>query len=134
MFLLMAIGAVLALCGLLWRVAVHALPVFVGFTAGWWALSLGAGAGSAVVGLAAGMASWALAGWASRSECRALRIAAAITCALPAAYVGFTIVWQITELGISNAGWRILFAVVAGLAAGLTTVARLDHATTAETP
>ena len=54
MFLILAIGTVIALCALLWRVAIFALPVFVGFSAGFWALFLGAGIGAGLVGLVAG--------------------------------------------------------------------------------
>ena len=61
MFLLFAVGAVIALCALLWRVAIYALPVFVAFSIGFWALSLGAGLGALFVGLIAGVLSWEVA-------------------------------------------------------------------------
>jgi hypothetical protein len=127
MFLLLAIGAVVALCALLWRVAIYALPVFIGFSVGFWALAQGAGVGAIAVGLFAGILSWELAkhtidrstGWA-----QAMIIAVFV---VPAAYMGFEIVWQTSADAVPSLIWRAVLGMVAGLASGGTTLRRLSE-------
>jgi len=123
MFLLFALGAVIALCALLWRVAVYALPVFVGFSTAWWALNHGAGVVSIILGFIAG----ALTLWLGRAAAisdrvrfRWLAIAAFVAAA---AYAGFGIV---NELGQSLSSlWRILAGAIGAMAVAGTTYARL---------
>jgi hypothetical protein len=127
MFLLLAIGAVAALCAVLWRVAIYALPMFIGFAVGFWALAQGAGVGAIAVGLFAGIVSWELAkhtidrstGWA-----QAMIIAVFI---VPAAYMGFEIVWQISADAVPSLIWRVVLGMVAWLASGGTTFRRLSE-------
>lgn len=125
MFLLFAFGAAIALCALLWRVAVYALPVFVAFSIGFWLLSAGGGIAAVVAGLVAGVGSWKLAKRAFGNGSRSLRFIVIALFALPAAYMGFQIVWQISSLGEPATSWRIVLAVTAGIAAAGTVVARL---------
>ena len=125
MFLLFAFGAATALCALLWRVAVYALPVFVAFSIGFWSLSAGAGVAAIVVGLIAGVVSWALAKRAFGHGSNPIRFMVVALFALPAAYMGFEIVWQISGLGGPATFWRIVLAGIAALAAAGTVVARL---------
>lgn len=125
MFLLLAMGAVITLCVLLWRVAIFALPVFVGFAVGWWAMAVGAGVGSAAIGLAAGVASWVLAVRGVQNGRPTLRILVLLLFGAPAGYAAFEIVWQLSELGVPSDIWRGVLACAAGLAAALTTIARL---------
>jgi hypothetical protein len=127
MFLLFAFGAIIALCALLWRVAIYALPVFVGLWTGWWAVSAGAGVFAAIIGLIAGVATWELAKHGFASGNRTTRIGLAMLFALPAAYTGFQIIWQISDGSGSSILWRSLIGVVAALAVGITTAARLAN-------
>lgn len=127
MFLLFAFGAVIALCALLWRVAIYALPLFVGFWTGWWALSAGAGVFAAIIGLIAGVATWELAKHGFASANRTTRIGLAMLFALPAAYTGFEIVWQISDGSGSSLLWRSLIGLVAAMAAGGTALLRISE-------
>ena len=134
MFSLFAIGAVIALCALLWRVAIYAFPVFIGLTAGFWSLSAGAGVGALFVGLLAGGISWEFAKYAIRRGRDRTRFIVTGLLALSAAYMGFEIVWQIFGLGGCTTVWRVLFGTAAGLAAGGTAMARLAEAASSEFP
>lgn len=127
MFLLFALGAVIALCAVLWRVAIYALPVFVGFLSGWWALAAGAGIGAAIIGLIAGVATWELAKRGFASGNRTTRLGLAMLFALPAAYAGFEIVWQISGDGGSSPIWRSVIGVAAATAAGGTALLRISE-------
>jgi hypothetical protein len=125
MFLLFAVGAVITLCALLWRVAIYALPVFVAFSIGFWALSLGAGLVAWFVGLLAGVLSWEVAKHVFARGNNALKIGVAILFASLASYMGFEIVWQISTSSSISEFWRALVAGVAGIAAFSTCVKRL---------
>lgn len=137
MFLLLAIGAVVALCMLLWRVAVYGLPVFVGFSVGFWALSLGARMGALVLGLAAGLACWELAKHVFAKGDSTTKTGVAILFAVPTGYMGFQIVCQLGALSAVPVLWQTGFALAAGLACSGTLLARLSRippAGTRETP
>jgi len=125
MFLLFAVGATIALCALLWRVAIYALPVFVAFSVGFWSLSAGAGASAIVVGLIAGVVIWELAKRTVGHGSSPIRCIVVAFFALPAAYMGFEIVWQISGLGEPATLWRIAVAGLAGIAAAGTVATRL---------
>ncbi|MDE2184535.1 MAG: hypothetical protein KGJ78_16065 [Alphaproteobacteria bacterium] len=125
MFLLLAVGAVVALCALLWRVAIYAMPVFVGFSIGFWALSLGAGLGAPIIGLVVGVACWELAKRVFAHGNKATKAGIAILLALPAGYMGFEIVWQICSSSSLSEFWRAPIAGVAGMAAFGTCLKRL---------
>lgn len=127
MFLLLAMGAGIGICALLWRVAIYALPAFVGFSIGFWALDCGAGGGAIMVGVFAGIAAWTVARWAALSEHTPVRAIVTIFFAAPAAYTAFEIVWQISGMGGTETVWRAVFACLGGLAASLTTIARLSE-------
>ena len=127
MFLLFAVGVTIALCALLWRVAVYALPVFVAFSVGFWSLSAGAGVAAIVVGLIAGVVSWELAKRTVGLGSRPIRCLVVAFFALPAAYMGFEIVWQISGLGEPAMFRRIAVAGIAAIAAAGTVAARLTE-------
>ena len=127
MFLLFAIGAIAALCALLWRVAIYALPVFVGFSAGFLSLSGGAGVGAPLVGLFAGVMSWEFAKYAFVRGNDGAKLPVLGLFALPAAYMGFEIVWQISATTDISLLWRGLLGVTASMAVGGTVLARLSN-------
>ena len=114
------------LCVLLWYCAVYALPVFMGFWVGWWALNQGAGAGSVMVGLIAGVALW-LAGCLSATSGNPLvRLVGLALFVIPAACAGF---WMLDDLaGGAAAPWRNLFGILGAIGVGSVTYARLTTA------
>ena len=125
MFLLLAMGAVIALCTLLWRVAVYALPVFVGFTVGWWALKLDAGIGSIVAGSVAGVATFTFGRIGARAPSPMVRYAAVALFAIPAAYAGYHIVLDLGTAGTASPVWQHVLAAVGAVAVGGTAAIRL---------
>ncbi len=110
---------------LLWNFAIFALPAFVGFSAGWWALNHGAGIGCVVVGLVAGGAVFLAGRIALTSRSATLRLLVIALFTLPAAYTGYNIVLQLSEIGVPSTIWRHVFAVIGALAVGGTTIMRL---------
>ncbi|HEY5339169.1 MAG TPA: hypothetical protein VIJ85_13260 [Rhizomicrobium sp.] len=115
-----------AFCVLLFNFAVYMLPAYIGLSAGWWAINSGAGVGGILVGLAAGVFVFLLGqvflAWNRSLVLRSLVI---LIFAVPAAYAGYSIVLQISELGIPSPIWRHVFAVIGSIAIGCTTIARL---------
>lgn len=112
-------------CVLLWNFAVYAVPAFVGFSAGFWALNHGAGIGCVVVGLVAGVAIFLIGRIALMNSNPAIRWTVIALFALPAAYAGYNIVLQLSEMGIPSPIWRQVCAAIGGLAVGGTTLTRL---------
>jgi hypothetical protein len=113
-------------CVLLWYCAIYALPVFVGFSVGWWTLNHGAGAGCVIAGLLAGAVALYLGRSAVRSDHRPVRWIVLTVFAAPAVYTGFTIVDDLASF--IQTPWRILFALIAAVAIGGTTLGRLASA------
>ena len=123
MFLLLAIGAIAALCALLWRAAVYALPLFAGLSAGWWSLNHGAGIGCVVVGSIAGALTLAIGRSAVTNPRIWIRRGALVLFVMPAAYTGFGIVADLA--GGTRTIWIVLLALIGGLAASGTAYTRL---------
>lgn len=123
MFLLLAVGAIAALCALLWRAAVYALPLFAGLSAGWWSLNHGAGFGCVAVGLVSGVLTLAIGRAAVTSPRIWIRRSALVLFLLPAAYTGFGIVADIAD-GTGTI-WVVVLSLIGGLAASGTAYARL---------
>ena len=115
-----------AFCALLYNFAVYALPAFVGFSVGFWAIHSGAGVGSIVVGFAAGLIVL-LAGQVAFAKSRSLllRWLLVLLFAAPAAWAGYSVVLQLSELGVPSPVWRHVFAVIGAVVIGCTAVARL---------
>src|ERR1700730_6663119 len=108
-FLVFGIGA---LCVLVCRLAVGALPAFAGCTAGFWAYDTGAGPiGALIVALVAG----ALAVSAGRvvfdsPRNGAVRVLLALLFAAPAALAGYHVVLGLGHLAVPSDGWQHVFA------------------------
>ena len=115
-----------AFCALLYNFAVYALPAFVGFSVGFWAIHSGAGLGSIVVGFVAGLVVL-LAGQVAFAKSRSLllRWLLVLLFAAPAAWAGYSLVLQLSELGVPSPVWRHMFAVIGAAVIGCTAVARL---------
>jgi hypothetical protein len=113
-------------CVLLYNAMVYALPVTIGLWAGFWAMHAGAGAGSVLIGAAAGAMAFALGELAITSNRSPLiRWIVLLASAVPAIIAGYGMILQISELGITSLVWRHIFAVVGAGAIGCTVVSRL---------
>ena len=124
-----------AFCALLYKLAVYALPAFVGFSVGFWAIHCGAGVGSIVVGFSGGLIVL-LAGQVAFAKSRSLllRWLLALVFVAPAAWAGYSLVLQLSELGVPSPVWRHVFAVIGAAVIGCTAVARLAALQAESTP
>ncbi|HVB18355.1 MAG TPA: hypothetical protein VNF04_17625 [Stellaceae bacterium] len=117
-----------AACVALYQFAVFALPVYLGFAAGFWAIHTGAGAmGGILVGFIAGALVFVV-GQLVFASARSpiLRILMALLFAVPATYAGYSIVQQVWALSMPPNAWRYVFGVVAAMITGGTALARLS--------
>src|SRR5262245_2357395 len=107
-FLVFGIGA---LCVLICRLAVDALPTFVGFTVGFWAYGTGAGpVGAIIVALLAGVGTVAAGRVAFNWSLNApLRILVVLMFAAPAALAGYHIVLGFGRLTVPSESWQHVF-------------------------
>jgi len=119
-FSLLGIGLLIAL---MFQMAIFALSLFIGVTAGRFAFQTGAGVvGAIAVGLVAAVAAFGIARLvlaASRST--ALRLAIAAAFAAPAAFAGYHVVLGLSRIGGAHGLWQPIFAgigavVIAGAA------------------
>jgi len=125
--ILFSIAAIGVLCWLLFTLAVFALPVFAGATAGAWAYQTGAGwPGSIIIGLVAaaltlGIGQFLLAFvrpvW--------LRLAIALVFVAPAALAGYYATHGIVKHTMPSDIWQIIFSVVGAIAVGVTAFVRV---------
>ncbi|MDR5729995.1 MAG: hypothetical protein RB191_21490 [Terriglobia bacterium] len=122
MALVVVIAGLGMLCAVLWYCVVYALPVFVGFSTGFWALNHGAGLGCIIIGLLAGVTTFLLGHLAATSGHSLLRWTALTAFVLPASYAGFSIV---DDLAGVTPLWRVLFAAVGAASAGCVTYKRM---------
>jgi len=107
--------------------AVHALPIFVGVTAGVAAYHSGSGEiGAFLVGLIAGaltLAAGQIAVAAFRSPL--IRTAIALLFAVPAAMAGYHAALGLAQLGVPAELWQRAFALIGAIAVGATAWVRL---------
>jgi hypothetical protein len=101
-FLVFGIGA---LCALICRLAVDALPAFVACTAGFWAYGTGAGPiGASMVALLAGVGTLAAGRFVfSSTRNGVVRLLVALLFAAPAAFTGYNVVFGLAD-GVRWAG------------------------------
>jgi hypothetical protein len=117
-----------AACALLYYCAVFALPVFIGLSAAFWALNAGAGVASVLVGLAVGVIVFVVGQFAFlRSRSHAVRWMIVLLFALPAAVAGYSLVLQVSELGIPSMGWQHVLAFMGAVIMGFTAIAQLGR-------
>jgi hypothetical protein len=127
MGVIVLLGGMAFFCVLLWYFAVYALPVFVGFTTGFWALSHGAGIGCVAIGLVAGVAVFLAARLAFASANIGLRWIVVALFVGPAAWAGYGVVIALADAGlIASHIWRDLFAIMGALGVGGTAFIRLS--------
>ncbi|RAI36655.1 hypothetical protein [Rhodoplanes serenus] len=125
--ILFSIAAIGVLCWLLFTLAVFALPLFAGATAGALAYQIGAGwPGSIIIGLVAaaltlGIGQFLLAFvrpvW--------LRLAIALVFVAPAALAGYHATHGIVKHTMPSDTWQIIFSVVGAIAVGVTAFVRV---------
>lgn len=123
MFLLLSLGAVIALCAFVWKCAVHALPLFAAFSAGFWSLAHGVGAGSAAVGAMTGALVFGAVAWGVRSTRAWARGLAVVLFVGPAAFAGFGIPHEI--LASATPLWRDAISLVGALCVAGTAYQRI---------
>lgn len=139
MFILASLASLAAIglmCWLLFTLAVFALPVFVGLTAGAWAHGTGAGLlGAIVVGFLAAVATLA-AGQFLLTVTRPLwlKLAVAAVFVAPAAIAGFHATHGIVKHLMPSEAWQIAFSVLGAIAVGVTAFVRVAGMATAPVP
>jgi hypothetical protein len=130
---MLALGIVLNIVGLgffcwvLFALAVYALPLFVGMTAGLYAHESGIGPlGAIALGIVAAALVLVI-GQTIFSLARTpiLRIAVALMFAVPAALAGYYATFGLSGLTMTSDVWRQVFAVVGAVVIGATAWARL---------
>ncbi|MBZ8119824.1 hypothetical protein KUD11_14380 [Roseovarius sp. LXJ103] len=119
------------LCWLVFTLAVFALPLLVGVTAGLWAYETGTGpVGGFLVGTAA---AWAVAivGQLLFAFARPLwvRVIVAGLFAGPAAVAGYAATLGIARLAIPSETWQMAVAFIGALAVGITALFRMAGVT-----
>lgn len=125
--LFLALFGIGAFCVLIYKAAVYALPVAVGFWCGFAALHSGSGVVVAfAVGFVAGAIVFGIGQsiWNSRQP-RAFRYAVVLLFVVPAVWTGYCATEQLLTLVVPSATWRLALAVVGAMAVGLTAFARL---------
>lgn len=116
-----------AICALLYYCAVFALPVFVGLSAAFWAMSLGAGAGSVVIGFVVGLVMFIIGQIAFRFTRSVVpRWTIALLFAGPAAIAGYETVLELSALGMPSGIWQHIFALISAGIIGGAAIARLE--------
>ena len=125
--LALSLFAVGFLCWLLFTLAVHATPFFVGVTAAFAAFNCDAGViGALVVGLIASVVTLVVSRAAfAVAKSPAVRCAIALLIAAPAAVAGFHATLGLAQIGVSSEIWRDVFAVIGSVLVGCTAFVRL---------
>jgi hypothetical protein len=117
-----------AFCWALFALAIHALPFFVGITAGIYTFQTGAGPlGAIVVGLVAGGFTLVLGQYAfSAARTPIVRLVIGLLFAVPAALAGYDVTLALAYIGIPSGWWRESFAMLGAIAVGSTAWARVS--------
>ena len=124
---LASIAAIGVICCLLFYLAVYALPLFAGVTAGAWAYGTGAGwLGGIAFGAVAGLATL-LAGHLLLAFVRPLwlRLMIAAAFVAPAAIAGYHATHGIVKHTMPSETWQVAFSLVGAVVVGITAFARL---------
>ena len=117
-----------AFCWALFALAIHALPFFVGITAGIYTYQTGVGPlGAIVVGFVAGGFTVVLGQYAfSAVRTPIVRLVIGLLFAVPAARAGYDVTLALAHIGIPSGWWRELFAMLGAIAVGSTAWARVS--------
>jgi len=119
------------LCWALFALAIHALPFFVGLTAGIYSFQAGMGPfGAIVIGFVAGGFTLVLGQYAfSAARGPVVRLFIGLLFAVPAARAGYDVTLALSHIGIPSEWWRESFAVLGAIAIGSTAWARVSMQT-----
>lgn len=125
--ILVSLAGIVALCWLLFNLAVFALPLFAGICIGLWANSTGAGGlGGVIVGTLAAAATFGLfqlvllvvqPAW--------LKLLVLLIFVAPAVVAGYHATLGIVKLTMPSETWQVVFAVAGAIAVGITAYLRL---------
>jgi hypothetical protein len=115
-------------CWALFALAIHALPFFVGMTAGIYTYQAGAGSlGVIVVGLVTSGFTLVVGQWAfSIASSSFVRLVIGLQFAIPAARAGYDVTLALSHLGIPSEWWRDSFAMLGAIAVGSSAWARVS--------
>lgn len=115
-------------CWALFALATHALPFFVGMTAGIYTYQTGAGPlGAIVVGFVAGGFTLVLGRYAfSVARAPIVRLLIGLLFVVPAARAGYDVTLALSHIGIPSEWWRESFAMLGAIAVGSTASARVS--------
>ena len=125
--ILLCMAGVVALCWLMFNLAVFALPFFAAVTAGMAAMHSGAGPfGAVALSFIAGIGTLALGQLAiALVPSTLLRGVIALVFAGPAAFAGYHATHGLAALTMPSEAWRQAFAVVGAIVVGLTALGRM---------
>ncbi|MGO4637017.1 hypothetical protein AB4Z43_01070 [Mesorhizobium sp. 2RAF45] len=125
--ILLCIAAIGILCWLLFTLAIFALPLFAGVTAGTWSLNTGAGwLGAILVGVPAAGLTLGV-GQILLGVIRSMwaKIAIALVFVAPAIVAGYHATHGIAKLMMPSETWQIVFSVIGAVAVGVTAFLRI---------
>jgi len=125
--ILASVAAIGVICFLLFYLAVYALPLFAGVTAGVWAYGTGAGwLGGITVGFVADLATL-LVGHLLLTFVKPLwlRLMVATIFVAPAVVAGYHATHGIVKHAMPSETWQVAFSVVGAVVVGITALARL---------
>ena len=125
--ILLCLAGVVALCWLMFNLAVFALPFFAAVTAGMAAMHSGAGPFDAVaIGFIAGIGTLVLGQFAiALLPSMLLRGVIALVFAGPGAFAGYHATHGLAALILPSETWRQVFAVSGAVVVGLTALGRM---------
>ena len=125
--ILLSVATIAVFCWLLFTLAVFALPLFAGITAGTWAYGTGAGwPGAILVGFAAAALTFGLGHFLFaivRTTWVRLLIAAAFV--VPAAAAGFHATHGILNHTMPSQPWQMVFSIIGAGVVGIVAIARI---------
>jgi hypothetical protein len=125
--ILLNIAGLGVLCWAMFRLAVYALPFFVGVTAGLYALQTGAGPlGAIVVGIVSSAFALVVGQYAfAVTRSAIVRFVISMLFVVPATITGYQLTLGLAHLGMVSEGWREAFALVGAVVIGSTAWARV---------
>jgi len=119
------------LCWALFRLAIHALPLFVGLTAGIYSFQIGMGPfGAIVIGFIVACCTLVLGRYAvSVARGPVVRLLIGLLFAVPAARAGYDVTLALSHIGLPSEWWRESFALLGSIAIGGTAWSRVSMQT-----
>ena len=134
--ILLAITAIVLLCWLLFTLAVYALPLFMGVTAGVFAYQTGAGWPGAILIGAISAAVTLVVGNMLLTSARHpfARMAIALLFVAPAAVAGYYATHGIVRHTGPSEAWQLAFSIIGAIAVGSTAFVRVAQLSAARYP